>query len=119
MRKNRLRLTENIQQIFEKLRPMEVKGEKSMGRRRIVVWIAIAAGTAAAALLYFGVRHWRPRWSVIQGTVIRRDSDVRRESPIAGVLILASHGGQASPRNPMLLVTSGLHFLRPYCRDKR
>lgn len=72
---------------------MEVKGEKSMGRRRIVVWIAIAAGTAAAALLYFGVRHWRPRWSVIQGTVIRRDSDVRRESPIAGVLILASHGG--------------------------
>ncbi len=63
-----------------------------MGRRRIAVWITIAAGAAAATLLYFGVRHWRPRWSIIQGAVIQRDSDTRRESPIAGVQISASHG---------------------------
>jgi hypothetical protein len=63
-----------------------------MGRRKTAVWIAIAAAGAATVLLAFGIRHWRPRWSVIQGAVIRRDTDARKESPIAEVLVTASYG---------------------------
>ncbi len=63
-----------------------------MGRRKTAVWIAIAAVGAAAVLLVFGIRHWRPRWAVVQGAVIRRDTDVRKQSPIAGVLVTASYG---------------------------
>jgi len=43
-------------------------------------------------LAWLGVRHWRPHWSVIQGAVIRQDSDTRKEQPVAGVLITAAHG---------------------------
>jgi hypothetical protein len=63
-----------------------------MSRRKTVVWIAIAAVGAATALLVLGIRHWRPRWSVIQGAVVRRDTDVNKESPISGVLVTASYG---------------------------
>ena len=62
-----------------------------MTRKRIAVWIAVAA-TAVAMLIWLGVRHWRPRWSIIQGAVILRDTDPRKESPIAGVAITASAG---------------------------
>ncbi len=60
--------------------------------RRRTVWIAIAAGAAAVVLLILAVRHWRPRWSVIQGAVIRVDSDPRKRQPIAGVAITVSYG---------------------------
>ncbi|MGA3132170.1 MAG: hypothetical protein ABSD59_15295 [Terracidiphilus sp.] len=63
-----------------------------MIRKRTVVWIAIAAGAAIAALVFLGVRHWRPHWSVIQGAVIRSDSDARKQLPIAGVEIVARYG---------------------------
>jgi hypothetical protein len=63
-----------------------------MASRKTRTWIAIAAGGAAIALLVFAVRHWRPRWSIIQGAVIRRDSDPRKESPIPGALVAASYG---------------------------
>ena len=43
-------------------------------------------------LIGLGVRHWKPRWSIIQGAVIRRDTDTRKQSPIAGVLVTASAG---------------------------
>jgi len=62
-----------------------------MTRKRIAVWIAIPA-TAVAVFIWLGIRHWRPHWSIVQGAVIRRDTDTRKESPIAGVLITASHG---------------------------
>ena len=62
-----------------------------MSRKSIAVWIAISAAVAAV-FIWLGVRHWRPRWSVVQGAVIRRDTDPRKESPIAGVTITASHG---------------------------
>jgi hypothetical protein len=62
-----------------------------MTQKRIAVWIVIPA-TAVALLIWLGVQHWRPHWSIIQGAVIRRDTDTRKESPIAGVAITASHG---------------------------
>jgi hypothetical protein len=62
-----------------------------MSRKSIVIWIAISAGVAAV-LIGVGVRHWRPRWSIIQGAVIRRDTDTRKQSPIAGVSVTASAG---------------------------
>ncbi len=62
-----------------------------MSRKTIALWIGISA-TAVALLIWLGVRHWRPRWSIIQGAVIRRDTDTRKESPIAGVAITASAG---------------------------
>lgn len=64
-----------------------------MTRKRIAVWIAIPAA-AIAVLIGLGVRHWRPHWSIIQGAVIRRDTDTRKESPIAGVAITASAGDE-------------------------
>jgi hypothetical protein len=62
-----------------------------MARKSIAAWIAILA-TAFALLIWLGIRHWRPHWSIIQGAVIRRDTDTRKQSPIAGVLVTASHG---------------------------
>ena len=62
-----------------------------MSRKSIAIWIAISAGVIAV-LIGLGVRHWRPRWSIIQGAVIRRDTDPRKQSPIAGVSVTASAG---------------------------
>jgi hypothetical protein len=76
----------------EELRQTKGKGTCQMGRRRTAVWIIIAAGGAATVALVLGIRHWRPRWSVIQGAVIRRDSDARKESPVPDVLVTASYG---------------------------
>lgn len=65
-----------------------------MASRRIIAWIFIASAITAVAvmILVFGLRHWRPHWRVIQGAVILRDTDTRKELPIAGVVVTASHG---------------------------
>ncbi len=62
-----------------------------MSRKSIAIWTAISA-CAIAVLVGLVVRHWRPRWSVIQGAVIRLDTDTRKQSPIKGVSITASAG---------------------------
>jgi hypothetical protein len=64
-----------------------------MRHRKAALWVAIAAlGLAGATIVVLTIRHVRMRWSVIQGAVIRRDTDPRRQSPLAGVHITASHG---------------------------
>ena len=64
-----------------------------MTRRRTALWVGLAAVAAgAAALLIIGIRDWLPRWSIIQGAVIRRDADSRKEAPIADVQISAEYG---------------------------
>jgi hypothetical protein len=63
-----------------------------MSRKKAVVWTSVAAGVTIGAAAWLSLRHWRPHWSTIQGAVIRRDADPRKEAPIAGVLITASHG---------------------------
>lgn len=62
-----------------------------MSRKSLAIWIAISAGVLAV-LIGLGFRHWRPRWSIIQGAVIRRDTDPRKQAPIAGVAVTASAG---------------------------
>jgi hypothetical protein len=64
-----------------------------MARKRTAIWILIAAlAVSATVIVVFSLRHWRPRWSIIQGAVIRRDTDTRKQSPIAGVVVTASQG---------------------------
>jgi hypothetical protein len=64
-----------------------------MARRRTVIWILIAAlAVSTTIILVFSLRHWRPRWTIVQGAVVLRDTDTRKELPIAGALITASHG---------------------------
>jgi hypothetical protein len=61
--------------------------------REKVVWIAVAiVGAALATVLVVHMHHWRPRSLTIQGAVIRKDADTRKESPISGVQVTASDG---------------------------
>lgn len=57
---------------------------------KIALWVGIcaAAGTVTAVVL-LRFAHWRPRMVTIQGAVIRRDSDPRKELPIAGAVVTA------------------------------
>jgi hypothetical protein len=61
-----------------------------MKGNRIALWVGICAvvGTVTAVFL-LRFAHWRPRMVTIQGAVIRRDSDPRKELPIAGGVITA------------------------------
>jgi hypothetical protein len=49
-------------------------------------------GAALAIVLIVRFHHWRPRSLTIQGAVIRKDEDSRKESPISGAEITASDG---------------------------
>jgi hypothetical protein len=62
-----------------------------MTRKGPAVGIAVGASALATVLLIFGLHHWKPRWSTIQGAVIRSNSDVRKQQPIAGVEITARY----------------------------
>jgi hypothetical protein len=62
-----------------------------MKAKTIALWVAIiatAATVATVVLLRFA--HWRPRAVIIQGAVIRRSADPRKELPIAGVVVTVS-----------------------------
>ena len=64
-----------------------------MKRKTIIIWGSIVAAAAlATAISMIRVRHLRARSSVIQGAIIRDDSDSRKEMPIAGVAVTASNG---------------------------
>lgn len=54
----------------------------------VVAIIATVATVSAVVLLRFA--HWRPRTVVIQGAVIRRDADTRKELPIGGAVVTVS-----------------------------
>ncbi|MGH9604451.1 MAG: hypothetical protein ACRD3N_02010 [Terracidiphilus sp.] len=62
-----------------------------MRPKKIAAWI-IAGALAAAAVVLFVMRlqHWRPRSITIQGAVIRRDADTRKETPISNAVITLS-----------------------------
>jgi hypothetical protein len=62
-----------------------------MKSRTVVIWIlAIAAAVAGATLVWLRTHHWRPRSVTIQGAVIRRDPDTRKQLPIDRVLVTAT-----------------------------
>jgi hypothetical protein len=62
-------------------------------QHKALVWTIVGV-TAAAVGGFLGVRfhQWRPRSVTIEGAVIRKDDDVRKELPIADVQITATDG---------------------------
>ena len=68
-------------------------GQEPMSTRKIFVWSTIViAGAITATVLYTRAHRWRPRTISIQGAVIRRNVDPRKELPIAGVTVTATDG---------------------------
>lgn len=64
-----------------------------MKNRKILVWVAAGTAVAAtAAILMLRLHHWNPRAMTIQGAVIRRDTDARKQLPISDALVTASDG---------------------------
>jgi hypothetical protein len=62
--------------------------------RKLFVGTAIGVAAAVAVLIIIVLRthHWRPRALTIQGAVIRKDEDTRKESPVGDADITASDG---------------------------
>jgi hypothetical protein len=62
-------------------------------RRTVVVWAVVAAAAGAVALFVsIHARNLKARSEVVQGAVIRRDSDTRRELPIDGAFVTVYNG---------------------------
>jgi hypothetical protein len=82
------------QQSRANLRPTHWNAEEWQVRRRTaIILTAAAVGVAVAAtLITLRVQHVRARSVIVHGAVIRRDEDVRKELPIANVVVTASNG---------------------------
>src|ERR1017187_2503606 len=64
-----------------------------MNWRKFSLWaIAIAAAITVIVGIALWTNRWRPRTVSIQGAVIRRDQDTRKELPISDVVVTASDG---------------------------
>lgn len=65
----------------------------SMRWRKWILWAGVAvAASALITVLIVRSHRWRPRTIAIQGAVIRKDADVRKELPIANVEVIATDG---------------------------
>src|SRR5215472_6201734 len=64
-----------------------------MNWRKWIVWAGavLVTGTVVTVLVVRSHR-WRPRTISIQGAVIRKDADVRKELPVAGAEVIATDG---------------------------
>ncbi len=61
--------------------------------KSLIIWVAIVCALGAGtAILIVRSHRWRPRTITIQGAVIKRDSDPRRQLPISDVTVTASDG---------------------------
>ncbi len=56
------------------------------------IWLLFAVAVVAALAIVSAIHYWPHGDTEIQGAVFRRDSDPRREAPIAGVQVTASRG---------------------------
>ncbi len=64
-----------------------------MNWRKFIIWGGIIAVAAALVTVLIVRSHrWRPRIISIQGAVIRRDKDPRKELPVANVAVTATDG---------------------------
>lgn len=64
-----------------------------MNRARLADWIIVGAVvTISVVILLVWARRWAPRQIIIQGAVIRNDTDARKRPPVSNVLIAASNG---------------------------
>jgi hypothetical protein len=74
----------------------ELMREPVVKRKTVLIWAIVAAAAAVVGLLIsVHARHLRVRSEVIQGAVIRRDSDTRKELPIDGALVTVSNGSSS------------------------
>jgi hypothetical protein len=63
-----------------------------MKTNRIAVWVIVCAlGATAIVLMVARGWHGQPRSITLQGTVMRRDADTRKEVPIAGATLTVSN----------------------------
>jgi hypothetical protein len=67
-------------------------GETKVYRSKPLIWTLVGLSLAVAAALWLGLDHWRSRSMIIQGAVIRQDTEPQRERPISDVVITASDG---------------------------
>lgn len=67
-------------------------GEPKVKRRTAIIWSLISVAVVMAVLFYVRAHHLRARAIIIHGSVIRHDSDTRKELPIEGVTVTASNG---------------------------
>jgi hypothetical protein len=64
-----------------------------MRGKRVAVWVTLVVlGIAGVTSLVVYKQRWRPRSITIQGAVIRRDDDTRKQLPIADVTVAALDG---------------------------
>jgi hypothetical protein len=64
-----------------------------VSRTKIVIWSLVSVGVAAVITgVILHNHHWRPRVITIQGAVIRRDDDTRKELPVADASVTATDG---------------------------
>ena len=61
--------------------------------KRIAAWIVTGSVVVAGAtVLLVRAHHWRPRSLTIQGAVVSKDTDTRKQIPIAAATVIASDG---------------------------
>jgi len=72
-------------------------GENHVKRRKVLLWV-IAGIVVAAVVAVFVLRHheWGPGSMIIRGAVIRRDTDTRKQLPIADALVTVSDGERSA-----------------------
>lgn len=64
-----------------------------MKHRKVIFWVlASAVAAAAVALLVLRLHHWTQNAITIQGAVIRKDSDSRKELPVSNAAVMVSDG---------------------------
>jgi hypothetical protein len=64
-----------------------------MNWKRLIVWAVILSALGVViAILVVRSHRWRPRTITVQGAVIRRDPDPRRQLPVANVSVTATDG---------------------------
>jgi hypothetical protein len=64
-----------------------------MTLRKWILWGSVAAVVAAVVIvLIVRSQRWRPRTITIQGAVVRKDADVRKELPVANVAVIVTDG---------------------------
>jgi len=66
-------------------------------RKQVVVWTIIGVvAVATATFLVVRLHRWRPGMMTIQGAVIRRDDDTRKELPISDALVTVTDGATSA-----------------------
>lgn len=66
-------------------------GATQVSRKKVVVWVLVGVAGAAASVALL-MHRWRPGSITIEGAVIRRDADARKELPVSEAAVTAWDG---------------------------